>query len=93
MKFVPTKRDNGICCGESPSEDKEAKLPCSDIAVPKGMAGVKLGEMVTISITGKVKGFREDSWDDTSRIELELHEADVSSKKDGDEFAAMVDDD
>lgn len=93
MKFTAKKREPGCPPCATEMSDEPAKLPCSSLPVPKGMAGVKLGEVVTVTITGKVKGFSDDSWDDTSRIELELHEADVKTKADGDEFAAMADDD
>lgn len=78
------------CCSDE-SEKKEPKLPCSYIVVPKGMAGVTLGEMVEVTVRGKVKGFSNNDWDGTDEVRLELHEADVKPVDDN-KFKDLVDD-
>lgn len=93
MQFSKIKREPcGTVCG-SEEKDNEEKLPCSNVPVPRGMANVTLGSKITITLTGVVKGFSDDSWMDTARVELELHEGDVKKASEGDEYAAMADDD
>ena len=91
-KYVAVAPDHycSPCCGDA-SEKKEPKLPRNYMVLPKGMSGFALGDMVEVTIRGKVCGFSEQDWNDTDELRLELHEADAK-KYEGNKFDELVDD-
>ena len=93
MKKYETVPVNHHCCSPcDPGEEKKPSLPCSYITLPKGMGNVTMGEMVEITIRGKVKGFSEQEWNETDEVRLELHEADVKDLTEEKKFESLVDD-
>lgn len=90
--YEPYKDSTCSPCAEN-EKDTKPKLPSHYLKVPKGMANVTMGEVVTITIKGKVKGFSAREWDNCDEIELELHSADVTQPDDGSEFAELAEDD
>lgn len=93
MKYEKYKDNESEVCVSGASGDKE-RLPTGHIKLPKGMAGVKLGDEVIVTVRGIVKGFSTRDWDNCSEIELELHDGDVKSAgKEDNVFSDMAEDD
>ena len=92
MQYKKVESPSGCCLSEV-KEDGEGKFPQSYIKVPEGMTGLTLGKEVTLTIKGKIVGFSAHSWQDCQEVELELHAADMKASSEGDEFAAMAEDD